>query len=147
MIEKNGAAVFRCSLLGGDCDRSLEVPGWMFDRSVSAGWLVASTPQVSMAAIDALSVLLIGGGAASQSGNIGAASGSQDMIRRDADASPAHSLPVRPVPHPKRRTGSARAAVADLAGRDTPEAEATDGALDPRSHRGRTDKLTGGRGS
>ena len=147
MIDKNGAAVFRCSLSGDDCDRLLEVPGWMFDRCASGGWLLASAPQVSMAAIDALSALLIDGGAASQSGNIGAASGSQDTIRRDADASPAHSLPVRPVPHPKRRTGSARAAVADLAGRDTPEAEATDGALDPRSHRGRTDKLTGGRGS
>ncbi|EHJ59478.1 hypothetical protein NSU_3810 [Novosphingobium pentaromativorans US6-1] len=92
MNEKNGAAVFRCSLSGGDCDRLLEVPGWMFDRTARAGWLVASTPQVSMAAIDALSVLLIGGGAASQSGNIGAASGSQDTIRRDADASPAYSL-------------------------------------------------------
>jgi len=147
VIEKNGVAVFRCSLSGGDCDRLLEVPGWMFDRGASGGWLLAYAPQVSLAAIDALSALLMDGGATSQSEKIGAASVFQDTIRGDADASPAHSLPVRPVPNFKRGTGSASAAVADLAGRDTPEAEATDGALDPRSRRGRADKLAGGRGS
>lgn len=147
VIEKNGLAVFRCSQSGSDCDRLLEVPGWMFDRAASGGWLLASAPQVSLAAINALSALLIDGGATSQSEKIGAASGSQDTIRGDADASPAHSLPVRPVPNSKRRTNGARAAVADLAGRDTPEAEATDGALDPRSRHGGTDKITGGRGS
>jgi transposase len=36
VIDKNVAAVFRCSISGQASDRWLEVPAWMFDREVGA---------------------------------------------------------------------------------------------------------------
>ena len=39
-----GTAIFRCSLSGASSDRLVEVPAWMFDRSVSGYWRSMPVP-------------------------------------------------------------------------------------------------------
>lgn len=39
-----GTAIFRCSLSGASSDRLVEVPAWMFDRSVSGYWRSLPVP-------------------------------------------------------------------------------------------------------
>ena len=58
VIEKGDVAVFRCSLSGQVSGRWLEVPAWMFERSASVSWCVATASQVELAALGALAELL-----------------------------------------------------------------------------------------
>lgn len=45
VIDKHGAAVFRCSVSGQASDRWLEVPAWMFDRVPSASWRITDCSE------------------------------------------------------------------------------------------------------
>lgn len=116
MIDKNEAEVFRCSLSGRVSDRWLEVPGWMFDRSLSASWRITTAPHVYLAALGTLAKLLHDTGAPSQSPEMGAALGCH-ANRGDVHAAPAHDIPVRSVLEAERRRHSADAAMAGAAGR------------------------------
>src|SRR3954463_5988688 len=58
-VDKAGYVVFRCTLDGSQADRWLEVPGWMFDRTVYPDpELLTAQPFVSIDALAALSALL-----------------------------------------------------------------------------------------
>src|SRR5262245_46185798 len=51
--------VFRCTLSGSEADRGLEIPAWMFDRTVCADQPpLIDAPFVSVGALAALSTLL-----------------------------------------------------------------------------------------
>jgi hypothetical protein len=56
-IEKPGGVVFRCDLTA-DSERWLEIPAWMFDRSVCARVHLEAEPHADLAALATLSVLL-----------------------------------------------------------------------------------------
>jgi hypothetical protein len=53
-FEKQAREVLRCSLDCGESARSLELPAWMFDRAACASIRLATTAQVSCAALLAL---------------------------------------------------------------------------------------------
>ena len=112
VIDKNEAAVFRCSLSGRGSDRRLEVPAWMFDRVPSTSWRITVAPHVDLAALGALGTLLRDTGASSQSREMGAALGSHDANRGDVHAAQAHDIPVRSVLEAERRRDDADAAMA-----------------------------------
>ncbi len=57
-IDKPDCIVFRCNLSCSDTDRWLEVPAWMFDRSVCAGVRDADGTHTNMAALSTLAALL-----------------------------------------------------------------------------------------
>ena len=58
-IEKADGVVFRCTLSGSEADRGLEIPAWMFDRTVCPDQPpLMEAPFVSMGALAALSTLL-----------------------------------------------------------------------------------------
>src|SRR5215469_16390919 len=57
-IGKSNDLVFRCTLTGSDAGRSVEIPAWMFDRSVCAAVRLTAAPYVSAAALSALRDLL-----------------------------------------------------------------------------------------
>jgi hypothetical protein len=55
-IEKADGVVFRCTLSGSEADRGLEIPAWMFDRTVCADQPpLMEVPFVSMGALASLS--------------------------------------------------------------------------------------------
>lgn len=58
VIDKNEAAVLRCSLSGQSLHRWLEIPAWMFDGVVSASWRITTAPHLDLAALGALASLL-----------------------------------------------------------------------------------------
>jgi hypothetical protein len=62
-FEKLAREVFRCSLDYGESARSLELPAWMFDRAACASMRLATTAQVSCAALLALQARLAAAGA------------------------------------------------------------------------------------
>ncbi|WFU05857.1 hypothetical protein QA648_22110 (plasmid) [Rhizobium sp. CB3171] len=92
-----GTHVFRCSLSGSSSGRLLEVPSWMFDRSVSGCWRSLPVPHVDLASLHILARLLKDADVSSQSSVMGAALVSHETSRRDVHASPAHDMPVRSV--------------------------------------------------
>src|SRR6202012_5034927 len=57
-VERIGVEVFRCSSTGSMSDRLLEIPVWMFDRTICARVRTGDTPQASIGALDALVRLL-----------------------------------------------------------------------------------------
>jgi hypothetical protein len=58
-IEKADGVVFRCTLSGSVVDRGLEIPAWMFDRTVCPDQPpLMEAPFVNMGALAALSTLL-----------------------------------------------------------------------------------------
>jgi hypothetical protein len=87
--------VFRCSLSGAFSGRSLEVPAWMFDRSLSARWRTMSVPYVELASLRALARLVEEADTSSQSEEMGAALVSHEASWRDVHATPVHDLSVR----------------------------------------------------
>jgi hypothetical protein len=142
VIEKAGWAAFRCSLTGVASDRRLEVPVWMFDRVASQGWQVRATPVASVAALGALAALLHDAAGirdgAPQTRDSSAASGSQEAIPGDADATPTDTTTTRVVRPPQRRRSGPGAALADAAGGGAGDADRADGPLDPRPRRWRS---------
>src|SRR5215469_16075428 len=48
-IGKSNDLVFRCTLPGSDAGRSVEIPAWMFDRSVCAAVRLTAAPYVNAA--------------------------------------------------------------------------------------------------
>ena len=139
VIEKAGWAAFRCSLTGATSDRQLEVPVWMFDRAASQGWQVGATPAASVAALGALAALLHDGAGvrdgAAQTRGSSAASGSQEAIPGDADATPTETTTARVVRPPQRRRSGPGATLGDAARRGAGNADRADSPLGPRSHR------------
>ena len=57
-IGKPNEVVFRCTLSGSDAGRSVEIPAWMFDRTVCAAVRLTAAPHVNAAALSALRDLL-----------------------------------------------------------------------------------------
>ncbi|UFX12745.1 hypothetical protein [Sinorhizobium meliloti] len=92
-----GTAIFRCSLSGASSDRLVEVPAWMFDRSVSGYWRSLPVPHVGLASLHTLAKLLEEVGASSQCVAMGAALVSHETSRGDVHATPVHDISVRSV--------------------------------------------------
>ncbi len=118
-----GTAIFRCSLSGASSDRLVEVPAWMFDRSVSGYWRSLPVPHVGLASLHTLAKLLEEVGASSQCVAMGAALVSHETSRGDVHATPVHDISVRSVLGPTPGEDSGDAAMAGVAGRDTPSAD------------------------
>ncbi len=108
-----GAHIFRCNLSGSSSDRLLEVPAWMFDRSVSGGWRSLRAPHVDLAALHALAKLLDDADTSSQSGGMSAALISHEASRRDVHAKSTHDISVRSILEPAPRGDSRNAAMAE----------------------------------
>lgn len=59
VVAKSGGVYFRCAVAGGQGDRWLEVPAWMFERASCPGGLeLTAAPFVSLDALAELSALL-----------------------------------------------------------------------------------------
>jgi hypothetical protein len=148
-VDKDGFVVFRCTLEGSQADRALEVPAWMFDRTVCPDpGLLAAQPYVSIEALAALSalldlalkgqtpsaVLLSGASGASHDQNRGETHVTRDEKLRAriptqstiAPAASDRSVRERPV---KRR--DRRASMAGAAGGSAGSAHEPDDAVDP----------------
>lgn len=98
-----GMTIFHCSLSGASSDRLVEVPAWMFDRSVSGYWRSMPFPHVGFATLHTLAKLLEEVGASSQCLVMGAALVSHETSRGDVHAAPVHDISVRSVPDPIQR--------------------------------------------
>src|SRR5690606_5314293 len=129
-----GEAVFRCSLSGAFSDRLIEVPAWMFDRSLSGCWRVMLVPYVELANLHALTKLLEDASPSSQIASTGAALVSHEASRRDIHATPVHDISVRSVLEPTQGEDRGNTAMAGVAGRDAPS---TYGAHRAPTHRPR----------
>ena len=133
LVDK-GSAVFRCSLSGSTSFRLLEVPVWMFDRTPSAQWLAVPVAYVDFSGLVALAKLLEEAGTPSQGADMSAALISHETSRGDVHAAPVYDISVRSVLECAQREDACDAAMADLAGRNTPSA---DGAHRAAAHRPR----------
>ena len=133
LVDK-GSAVFRCSLSGSTSCRLLEVPVWMFDRTPSAQWLAVPVAYVDFSGLVALAKLLEEAGTPSQGADMSAALISHETSRGDVHAAPVYDISVRSVLECAQREDACDAAMADLAGRNTPSA---DGAHRAAAHRPR----------
>jgi hypothetical protein len=72
-IERSSGVVFRCTLSSSDVDRGLEIPGWMFDRSVCARVSLMTDSQADLTALTTLAALLrqvLNGGVASSNASL-----------------------------------------------------------------------------
>jgi hypothetical protein len=143
VIEKAAGDVARCSHDDDASGRLLELPIWMFDRSVCAPMRVGAFPRVDIADLQALRVLLdataTGGvavGLASSNARFsGAARVSHDQNRGEVHATPtaASTRPskrdaaVRLVRSGERRQHGTHAGMADAASANAP---GSDGAAD-----------------
>jgi len=130
-----GTHIFRCSLSGASSDRLLEVPSWMFDRSVSGCWRSLPVPHVDFASLHTLARLLKDADASSQSAVRGAALVSHETSRRDVHASPVHDIPVRSVLGPAAGEDGRDAAMAGVAAGDPPSADGAHRAVVRRSRK------------
>jgi len=130
-----GTDIFRCSLSGSSSDRLLEVPAWMFDRSVSGFWRSLPVPHVDLASLHALAKLLEDADASSQSAVMGAALVSHETSRRDVHASPVHDMPVRSVFGSAEGDDRRHAAMAGVAGGNPPGADGSHRAAVRRSRK------------
>jgi hypothetical protein len=96
-IGKSKDLVFRCTLSGSDVGRSVEIPAWMFDRTVCAVARLTAAPYVSAAALSALRDLLwraLKDTSASSSVPVsGVSRTSPDQNRREAHACQQNRMP------------------------------------------------------
>ncbi|MBB4096447.1 hypothetical protein GGQ79_005020 [Ochrobactrum pecoris] len=129
-----GTHIFRCSLSGSSSGRHLEVPAWMFDRSLSGYWRSLPVPHVDLAALHVLAKLLDDADTSSQSGGMSAALISHEASRRDVHAKSTHDISVRSILEPAPKGDSRNAAMAGVAGGDPSSA---DGAHRTAIHRSR----------
>jgi hypothetical protein len=160
-IGKPNDLVFRCTLSGSDAGRSVEIPAWMFDRTVCAEARLSATAYVSAAALSALCDLLrhaLKNTSASSSVLVSGVSGtSRDQHRREAHASQENGMPDQaggPSVGPRataqlvrRRSpqgDSGYASMAGTAGGDTGNAERSDGAADPGACRREPARIAAG---
>ena len=102
VIKRGTIPAFLCSLVANRTRRCLEVPSWMFDRSVCLHLTRVETPQASRVALDNLKVLLsdISDRVSPAHSVIGARHSSHEN-RGDADAPREPAAPdqtTRPVP-------------------------------------------------
>ncbi len=146
-IGKSKDLVFRCTLSGSDAGRSVEVPAWMFDRTVCAAARLTAAPYVSAAALSALRDLLshaLRDPSASSSEPVsGVSRTSPDQNQREAHACQQKGMPeqagepsgwpraaARPVWRRSPQGDSGYASVAGTVGGDTGDADRSDGAAD-----------------
>ena len=59
MVEKASGTVARCSRDGATVCRLLELPTWMLDRAACASIRIDTRPRIDVAALDALTMLLV----------------------------------------------------------------------------------------
>jgi len=146
-IGKPNEVVFRCTLSGSDAGRAVEIPAWMFDRTVCAAARLTAAPYVNAAALSALRDLLwhaLGDPSALSSEPVsGVSRTSPDQDRREAHASQQKGMPdqagersagpaaARPVWRRSPQSHSGYANVAGIAAGDTGNANRSDGAADP----------------
>ena len=146
-IGKSNEVVFRCTLSGSGAGRSVEIPAWMFDRTVCAAARLTAAPYVSAAALSALRHLLwhaLRDPSVSSSEPVsGVSRTSRDQNRREAHACQQKGMPdqagepsagpraaARPVWRRSSQGHSGYANVAGTAGGDTGDADRSDGAAD-----------------
>jgi hypothetical protein len=137
-IDKSDGVILRCNLSGSDADRWLEVPAWMFDRSVCAGARIATDVHADLAALTTLATLLrlaLNDHFASSNARLSGASRlSRDQNRGEVNATPdeadvgapprtATNRPVRrrTTEGDRRHAGVVWAADADTSGADRPD--------------------------
>lgn len=145
LVDK-GSAVFRCSLSGSTSCRLLEVPVWMFDRTLSAWWLALPIAYADFACLLALAKLLEEACTPSQGADMSAALISHETSRGDVHATPVYDISVRSVLEHTQREDTSDAAMADVAGRNTTGVDGTHraAARRPRQRRERL-PVEGGR--
>jgi hypothetical protein len=113
VIEKTDGVVFRCTLSGSEADRGLEIPAWMFDRTVCPDQPpLIDAPFVSVGALAALSTLLdlaLKDGVASSNVPLSSAS----KTSRDQNRGEAHGRQNRYVSEQAAARSAAAEAAAD----------------------------------
>jgi hypothetical protein len=157
-IGKSNEVVFRCTLSVSDLSRAVEIPAWMFDRTVCAAARLTAAPYVNAAALSALRDLLwhaLGDPSALSSEPVsGVSRTSPDQNRREAHACQQKGMPdqagersagpaaTRPV---RRRSPQGHNGYANVAGTavgDTGNANRSDGAADPGACRREPVRIT-----
>ena len=151
-MAKCDGMYFRCAVAGGQGDRWLEVPAWMFERASCPGDLeLTAAPFVGLEALAELSGLLDRAlktfAASSNAPLSGASRSSHDQIRGEAHASDdgdggeqrqaqaAARASADGFVRQRQAAGRRRAALAGAAGASTISADGVDGAADPRPRR------------
>src|SRR5215469_5296055 len=160
-IGKPNDLVFRCTLNGSDAGRWMEIPAWMFDRTVCAAVRLTAAPYVSAGALWALRDLLRHAlkepSASSSEPGSGVSRTSPDQNRREAHACQQNGMPdqageqsagLRAATGPVRRRSpqghSGYASVAGTPGGDTGNADRSDGAADPGACRREPARIAAG---
>ena len=126
-VDKGLTVALRCSIDGMASGRWLELPAWMFDRSVWVPITLANSPRVHLAALEGLQKLLAGVGPLPRAiiaTGCGALRDPPHQNRRRVNAEPAprfqntasSSRPVQSVRSPTRRTAMAASAARDSLG-------------------------------
>src|SRR4051812_35413203 len=159
-FEKVDGTILRCSRVGGG--PGLELPAWMFDRSICLAMRIVRDPYVEFAALRVLRELLAnvdsehGLCLSSNTPVSGAVSAARDQNRGNAHATAQSTSGDRPRTSPAARVvrfagpearRSAGAGLASTAGRDTSGGDEADGSAPARSHpcRSASDPDGGGR--
>jgi len=154
VISKAGGDALRCSLDGGEVGRWLELPVWMFDRSICLSARLAASPWIDCASLLALKDCLaraladgLGDVSSSNALSSGAQRNSRNQTRETARATPAPPITrpasrgraARPLRPAKGASPAAGADLAAAAGRDPPDRDQADGvpAQQPREQRSR----------
>ena len=155
-IDKSSGSIFRCTLSGSDAGRWVEIPAWMFDRSICAKLRVAGDAHADLAALTALAVLLrhvLNDRFVSPNAPLSGVAGlSHDSNRGEAHATPdegdAGATPYTAADRSvrKRTTEGDRrhAGVVRPANRDTSSTDGPDDTVDPGACRQEPDGLGGG---
>ena len=145
VIQKTAGDVFRCSCDDEASGRWLELPAWMFDRSVCAPMQVCALPFVGVTTLGALRVLLSDlAGRSSNAPVPGAALGShgQNWGETHATGEQASSSAsrrrraVRSVQAGLQRRHTTTARMGGAPATDPCDADGADDASDPRSRAG-----------
>lgn len=150
VIEKAAGNSVRCSRDGDASGRWLELPLWMFDRSVCTLMRVETFPRVDLAALTALQALLsdaAGDEAIADAASSNAPVSDAGWISHDKKRGDIHATSARRSSRPSEQDPSIRCVratgqrwygvgtdVADTAGSNAPDAGEADGSPDPRTH-------------
>ena len=159
-IGKPNEVVFRCTLSGSDAGRAVEIPAWMFDRTVCAAARLTAAPYVNAAALSALRDLLwhaLGDPSAfieragfrritdfSRPESKRSPASQQKGMPDQAGERSAGPAAARPVWRRSPQSHSGYANVAGTAVGDTGNADRSDGAADPGACRREPVRITAG---
>jgi len=143
VISKAGGDALRCSLDGGEVGRWLELPVWMFDRSICLSARLAASPWIDCASLLALKECLARASAcgvddprSSNASSSGAERDSCNQTRGTARATPAPPITrpasggraARPLRPAESAAPGGGADLATAAGRSPRDRDQADGA-------------------